>query len=94
MTKKMTKKETKKIEYKTVTLPNGTTMRFEIVNQHGETVSKHKTFEAAEKAHQKNLAWRCGICGSHRGGWGKCKHGAHQRVCSAEHYNDRVVQVA
>jgi hypothetical protein len=68
-------------------------MKFEIQSQNGETVSTHKTIAAAERKHQKDLAWRCGICGSNKGGWGKCRHGNHNRVCSSEHYNDRIVQV-
>lgn len=68
-------------------------IRFEIRKQDGTVRSRHSTFEAAEKRHQRDLAWRCGICGSAKSGWGKCSHGSHNRVCSAEHYNDRIVQI-
>ena len=62
-----------------------------IINQHGEVLSRHHSEESAERKMQRNLAWRCGICGSTRGGWGQCSHGSHNRVCSARHYNDRIV---
>ena len=64
--------------------------RFEIVSQRGTHRSSHKTIEAAEKQMQKNLAWRCGICGSAKKGWGKCSHGSNM-VCSAQHYNDKII---
>jgi hypothetical protein len=70
------------------------TMRYEIQDQHGEVLSRHRTFENAEKRHKKNLNWHCGICGSHKGGWGACSHGSQRRVCSADHYSDRIVQVS
>jgi len=67
-------------------------MRYVIKNQRGETISTHRTREAAEKKHQRDLAWRCGICGNDKSGWGKCSHGSQHRVCSADHYNDRIVE--
>ncbi len=67
--------------------------RYEIVSQHGTTRSRHHTLEAAQRQMDRNLAWRCGICGSSKAGWGRCSHGSHNR-CSAEHYNDRIVDLA
>lgn len=63
-----------------------------IIKQDGSTRSTHRTMAAAERTMARNLAWRCGICGSTRKGWGKCSHGQHNRVCSAEHYNDKIVE--
>jgi hypothetical protein len=68
--------------------------RYEIVSQHGTTRSEHNTLDAAEKALARLLNRRCGICGSNRSGWGKCSHGGHNRVCSADHYNDRIIDHA
>ena len=65
--------------------------RYQIVNQHGEILSKHATLELAEKQKNRNLAWRCGICGSNKSGWGKCRHGNQNLVCSAKHYNDSII---
>jgi len=67
--------------------------RFELQSQHGTTRSYHRTYEAAKRQHQRNLAWHCGICGNNKGGWGACSHGSHNRVCSAKHYNDRIVEI-
>jgi len=69
-------------------------MRYEIQNQHGEVISRHRTYEAAQRKHQRDLAWRCGICGNSKGGWGRCNCGTQNRVCSAEHYNDKIIQVS
>lgn len=69
-------------------------IRFEIHNQNGEVLSRHTTRETAEARMNKNLAWRCGICGSTNRGWGKCSHGDQNRVCDAAHYNDKIVQIA
>ena len=66
-------------------------MPYQIVSDKGLVRSTHKTRELAEKRMRKNLAWRCGICGSTKGGWGTCSHGAQNRVCCAEHYNDRII---
>ena len=68
--------------------------RYEIVSQHGAHRSYHRSYEAAKRALDRLRAWRCGICGSSRGGWGRCSHGACNRVCSAEHYNDRIIDIA
>jgi hypothetical protein len=68
-------------------------MRYELKNQHCKTISTHRTHEAAEAKRQRLLAWRCGICGNDKGGWGRCSHGTHNRVCSAEHYNNYIEQV-
>ena len=65
-----------------------------IVTINGETVSTHRSMRAAEKALAKLRNYRCGICGSTKGGWGRCSHGAQNRVCNAEHYNSRIVRVA
>ena len=67
--------------------------RYEIRTQSGLVLSHHRTREAAEARHQRDLAWRCGICGSAKGGWAKCAHGNYNRVCTADHYNDRIVQI-
>ena len=69
-------------------------MRYIIMSQSGEERSKHRSYEAARRQHHRNLAWRCGICGSARRGWGQCSHGTNNRVCSAEHYNDRIITSA
>lgn len=65
--------------------------KYEIVSQHGIHRSYHHTRAAAERQQERNLAWRCGICGSDRGGWGRCSHGVHNRVCSAEHFNNEII---
>jgi hypothetical protein len=69
-------------------------MKYEIRNQNNETISTHKTYENAAKRRQRNLGWRCGICGSTKAGWGKCIHGNQNRVCDANHYNDRIIEIA
>ena len=66
---------------------------YEIRSQSGIVRSRHHTLEAAERQLERNLAWRCGICGNNKGGWGRCSHGTHNMVCSAEHYNDRIVDL-
>jgi hypothetical protein len=66
-------------------------VRWEIENQQGNTVSSHRTYEAALRKHTSNLGYHCGICGSHRRGWGQCSHSQQNWVCSANHYNDRIV---
>jgi hypothetical protein len=68
-------------------------MKYQIVSQRGTVRSTHRTYEAAEKRMAQNLGYRCGICGSSKGGWGKCSHGSQNRGCSAEHYNDRIVTI-
>ena len=70
------------------------TIRYEIREQAGSLRSRHHTYEAAVKQRQRNLAWRCGICGNNKSGWGRCSCGTQSRVCSAEHYNDKIVQIA
>lgn len=65
-------------------------MRWEIITKEGEVRSTHKSEQAADRQRQRDLAWRCGICGSTKGGWGKCSHGSHNQVCSAARYNDRI----
>jgi hypothetical protein len=69
-------------------------IRYEIRDRDGNLLSRHTTYDAAEKRYQRNLGWRCGICGNYRGGWGRCNHGTQNRVCNADHYNDRIVQIA
>lgn len=69
---------------------NNMAYKYEIVDQYGNHRSYHNTLENAEKRRQKDLAWRCGICGNNKEGWGKCSCGNHNRVCSAEHYSDRI----
>lgn len=69
------------------------TYDYEVQDRHGNTRSRHRTWDAAEKQLVRNLGWHCRVCGSHRGGWGKCRHGRSNWVCSAVHYNDRVVRV-
>jgi hypothetical protein len=66
-------------------------INWQIVKSDGSIVSSHRTVEAAEKQRQRNLNWRCAICGNNRSGWGKCNH--NQLVCSADHYNDRVIGI-
>ena len=66
---------------------------FKIVRSSDNYVrSTHRTYAAAERQMGKNLHWRCGTCGSTRGGWGACNH--HNQVCSAEHYNDKIIEIA
>lgn len=67
--------------------------RFELRNQHGEVLARSDSYERLEKKMQSLLNWRCGICGTKWAGWRKCSHGTQHQVCSAEHYNDRIVQV-
>jgi hypothetical protein len=67
---------------------------WEIISQEGNHVSYHKTWESAEKQRQRNLSWHCGICGNHREGWGRCSHGRNNWVCSALHYNDKIIHTA
>lgn len=67
-----------------------TTLRVSIISQHGETLSTHRSWEAAEQQQQRNLAWRCGICGNNKRGFGRCSHGQHAQVCSAKHYNNKL----
>jgi hypothetical protein len=67
-------------------------MKIKIVTQHGETVSRHRTVAAAEKALARLRNYRCGVCGSTRGGWGRCSHGIQNRVCNAEHYNSKITE--
>jgi hypothetical protein len=69
-------------------------MTAKIITSNGETVSTHRTLAAAEKELARLRNYRCGICGSTRGGFGRCSHGAQNRVCSAEHYNSKIVRVA
>ena len=69
-------------------------MRFEITSENGTHRSWHRTIEAAERQHARNLGYRCGICGSSKGGWGTCSHGTQARVCDAKHYNDKIEQIA
>ena len=69
-------------------------MKWEIVSQHGTHRSYHYSATNAAKQHQKNLAYRCGICGSPKRGWGQCAHGTHNRVCNAAHYNDKIIRIA
>lgn len=59
--------------------------------KNGEIISSHRTYEAAEKALRKLQNWRCGVCGSKRGGWGKCSHGNEKRVCDPRYYNAKIV---
>lgn len=68
-------------------------MKYVIYSQHGYIVSTHRTREAAEKKHTKDLAWRCGMCGLVWAGWRRCSCGSQHQVCSAEHYSDRIVVV-
>lgn len=53
--------------------------RYQIISNQGEIRSQHKTYEAG---------------GNNKSGWGKCSHGNQNRVCSATHYNDKIVQIA
>lgn len=67
--------------------------RFEVRN--GENIiSRHTTFANAERSRNRKLAWRCGICGNNKSGWGSCNHGSHNRVCNAGYYNSKIVQIA
>ncbi len=70
-------------------IKEGDFMKYYIISSDGAVRSTHRSYEAAYKRHQKDLAWRCGICGSTRGGWGKCAHNS--RVCNAQHYGDKIV---
>ena len=65
-------------------------MKYEIRDQDGAVRSIHRTKAAAEREMRKNQNWRCGICGSTRGGWGACSHGPEQLVCTAKYYNDQI----
>ena len=67
--------------------------QYEIISQHGKHRSYHKTYEAAEERRIRNLGYHCGICGSNKSGWGTCKHGRQNIVCSAYYYNDRVIRL-
>ena len=67
--------------------------QYAITDSNGNIRSRHNTLELAEARMERNLAWRCGICGSSRGGWGACSHGRHNQVCSAEHYNDSIERI-
>ena len=69
------------------------TYKYEIISQHGKHRSYHKTWQSAEDQRQKNLGWRCGLCGNNKGGWGKCKHGQQHLVADINYWSDRIVEV-
>lgn len=65
--------------------------QYAIYNKDHGIISRHYSYDTAYRQQQRNLAWRCGICGNNKKGWGQCSHGIHNQVCNADHYNDRII---
>ena len=65
--------------------------RYAIQKNNGVIMATAKTFANAEKKLKRLKAYRCGRCGNYRTGAYACRHGRNQWVCSAEHYNTKII---